>query len=247
MTNSHLTHQKDYFNHLGISYQLANKVNIATLERVKRITSEHVKGEVLEVGSGGVVGFDYTKANKIILSDLAKDSINEPHVVWRNKLVPLKSKKVLVRLANVLQLPFRKNQFDTVFMLNVAHHLSVSNLKQTKQNLDQAFKEIDRVLKKDGTFILQENLPTPVIKIFYDLLFPLGFRLFNFFGKPLPYFFTQTEIEKFLRSRNLKVVKLHVIRWPKRVYLPVFPLISPPGWLWEQLLRNRIFIVQKAK
>ena len=212
------------------------------LERVQEITRVYVKGDVLDIGNGGVISFDTKEACSIILADLAIDLLKFPRILEKGKLKPLKNNRFKIVEANVMKMPFQSGSFNTVLMLNVAHHLSVSNIDESKKNVETALSEIRRVLKKDSTLIFLENCPTPIFKIIYNLLFSVGYGLLNFFKKPLPYFLSENEIINLLNKNKFTIEVKDQIDWGKRVYLPIFPLLSPPGWLWSMFLKNKIFI-----
>lgn len=240
--NKKIKHQKEYFNQIASGYSEANSATIPILEKVKEITDPFIKGDVLDIGNGGVISFNTKKARSVTLADLAVDLLKNPRILDSGKLKTLSLKQFKFMEANVMKMPFKDSSFNTVLMLNVAHHLSVSTTLGSRKNVGTAMTEIRRVLKKNSTFIFLENCPTPLFKLFYNLFYSLAFQMLKIFQKPLPYFLSENEIVSLLRKNKFRVEARDQISWGSRVYLPIFPLLSPPGWLWSIFLKNKIFI-----
>lgn len=239
-------HQQDYFNNLSSHYGEGNELNADFIERLIMLTSPFIHGNVLDIGNGGILGFDYRKADSVTVGDLAFELLKTLKTPRDGKLEVIKNTSKIKRVElNVLNLPFKDNSFDTVVMFNVAHHLSVSSLSQSKKNVNLAFKEIRRVLKKDGTFILLENCPALFIKAGIDLTYEFWYWLLIKFKKPLPYFLSKGQISKFLKKQKMTVLRVIGMHWSKKIYQPIMPWFSPPGWLWEMVLKNQLFVVKK--
>jgi len=238
-------HQQDYFNNLSSHYSEGNELNVDFIERLKKISSHFISGDVLDIGNGGIISFDYRKGSSITVGDLAIELLKTLKTPKDGKLVVVKNSDKIKRVQlNVLDLPFKDNSFDTIVMFNVAHHLSVASLEQSKKNVHQAFKEIRRVLKKDGTFLFLENCPTPPVKMGIDLTYEFWYWLLMRFKKPLPYFLSVSQIRDFLAKQRLGVLGIINLEWSKKIYQPIMPSFSPPGWLWELVLKNQLFIIK---
>lgn len=239
-------HQRDYFNNLSSHYGEGNLLNIDFLMRLKEISSFFIEGNVLDIGNGGILGFDYLKADSVVVGDLAVELLKTLKTPKNGSLITIKDEGKIKRMElNVLNLPFKDKSFDTVIMFNVAHHLSVDSLEKSRKNVNQAFKEINRVLKKDGTFLLLENCPTFFIKLGIDLTYEFWYSLFIKFDKPLPYFLSADQIRRFLENQKLRPVGTISMDWSEKVYQPIMPWFSPPGWLWEMVLQNKLFVIKK--
>ena len=208
-------------------------------------SSPYIRGAVLDIGNGGVICFDYRKASSITLADIAVDLLKHLKVVEKKKLRPVNSGKIKCIEANVMKLPFPKNSFDVVILFNVAHHLSVPSLKDTLVNIETAFKEISRVLRKDGVFLLSDNTPALLVKLLFDPSFEFFYWLLSRFNTPLPYFLSLKQIKHLLGKSGFVIKKAQNIKRDKKAYQPLLPWISPPGWLWDIILGNKFFVVFK--
>lgn len=125
----YLTGQNNYFN---------NKEDPARILIAKCLPNLNNK-KVLDVGCGfgkDILTYEKLGAKEVYGVDPSKYMINEA-----KKIVKDKEKVVL---GNVESMPYKDGQFDVVVSRFSLHYL---------KNLDKAYNEISRVLKKGGVFI----------------------------------------------------------------------------------------------
>ncbi|MDO8503235.1 MAG: class I SAM-dependent methyltransferase [bacterium] len=238
-------HQRKFFNSLHDSYEKGNMMNLPSLESARKLISPHIFGDVLDIGNGGSICFDIKKARSVTLADLAIKLLRNPKIVDKGRFRAVDKSKLRCVEANVLNLSFKDKSFDVVLLLWVAHHLSVSSKGGSKRNVNRAFSEISRILRKDGLFILAENCPAGFVKFFLDLGYPFWYFLLSKVNKPLPYFMSRGEIEQLLKKNGLTIIKKNNLAFGKKAYQPLFPFFAPPGWLWGMLMGSRLFLVKK--
>lgn len=119
-------------------------------------------------------------------------------------------------VASVYNLPFNDNSFNTVFSNSVFEHL---------QDLDLALKEVSRVLKPNGRFII--TVPSS-----YLTKYLLGFKFFNALGAGLlaklygSFFnrlfyhlnlFTHNEWRGILKKHSLRLISHYYYHTPKMI------------------------------
>jgi len=247
---SKLNKHRDYFENIGSKYVEKNLPMIYSLKLLQNATKGYVKGDVLVIGSGGLINFDTKNAKHIVLTDITLKTMKNPQIIAENNFRPISKQlrnKITVYKANALKLPFSANSFDSVIMFNVAHHLSVVSRIESKRNIARSISEIYRVLRKDGNFLLSEDCPTFVPRIIQNMVYNYFSPLFLKYGKPIPYFLSFVEICDLLKKYKFDLVFNKKIPLIGKAYQPVFPQFSPPGWLWELILPNRLFISSKNK
>lgn len=100
--------------------------------------------KILEIGCGqGFNCFIYSKKSKtkVYGVDFSKEDI---------RIAKSRYPSIEFKLMNAEKMKFKKNTFDVVYALDVLEHVD---------KLDKVIKEVNRVLKKNGKFIV--NVPHP--------------------------------------------------------------------------------------
>lgn len=140
----------------------------------------------LERGVKEIVGIEITKEDL----KTAKSNIND--------------KRATFKVAGALKLPFKDNYFDTVVAWEVIEHIP-------KNTEDIMFKEVGRVLKKDGVFYLS----TPYDSLPANLLDPAfwltGHRHYS-----------KEKLKKYAEESTMKVTNLEV----KGKFWQIFSLLN---------------------
>lgn len=242
--------QKKYFESIAGDYIKRHLPMISFFEKLKKTTTGYPKGDVLVIGSGGMINFDIENVKSISLTDVSNGILENPQIVNKREFVTVNKKlrsKIKTMEANVMDLSFSSKSFDTVIMFNVIHHLSVSSQLKSKKNVRLAISEVYRVLRKNGILLIDENCSGLVYKIFQDFTYECWHFLLSKIGKPLPYFYTRDKIVNLLLKKKFAIIEEKRIPITGKIYLPVFPSISPPVWLWELFFKNRFIVAEKRK
>lgn len=240
--------QKKYFESIAKGYIRRNLPMISFFEKLKRATTGYPKGDVLVVGSGGLINFDIKNAKSIFLTDITSEILKNPRIIEKGKIRTINNKlmsKTKIMEANVMDLAFSDRSFDTVIMFYIIHHLSAPSLLDSRKNVQRAFSEIYRVLRKNGVLLMDDNCPGLLFKFFQDLMYECLHFFLSKFGKPLPYFLSQDEIINLLQEEGFAIIEEKRIPITGKIYLPIFPHISPPVWLWELFFKNRFIVAEK--
>ena len=112
------------------------------MEKIFAWIEKKGKIKVLEIGAGTGT---YTKLlgehfNDITATDLRKEMID---------LLKKKKIKAKVAVADCLELPYKNASFDLVVGISLFHHIA-------RSDRDKFFKEMNRVLKKNGALVLSD-------------------------------------------------------------------------------------------
>ena len=148
------------------------------LEKVFKFYNIELKGNVLDVGCslGGLLYSLYNSQKFNFVAGVDIDSTAVKMAKEYKKLKQIPDSKLFVDTASIYELPFEDEAFDFIIMKDVGEHL------ENKQNLEFAFKELKRALKKDGYIFIE----TP------NYLFPFEVHL----KVPmLPYVSTKGEVK----------------------------------------------------
>jgi SAM-dependent methyltransferase len=137
--NTHLDDPQTTIKHRDIilSKNFLKKIYVDWYQNFIDEAKKNPNGKYLEIGSGG--GFLKDLLPNVITSDI----MPLPHVEME-----LSAEK----------LPFKDNELDGIFMVNVLHHIPHPFM---------FFKEAERTLKKGGKIIMVEPAMTPISKFIY--------------------------------------------------------------------------------
>jgi len=147
--------------------------NIKIIEQLfSQIDLSNVK-KVLEVGCGiGVLSSYLAKKYKWEVTGIDLD----PEQIEKAKNDYRENKYIKFLEANATKLPFGDNEFNLVLSVDALHHI---------YNRNEAFDEINRVLKSNGFYVL------------VDIAFP---RFFGKFSIPID------NVIKYMKKNSLKII-----------------------------------------
>ena len=163
------------------------------LESMNFVSDNDIKNkEILDIGCG----FGWCEVNclqrgvkKITGIEISRELLEETKDFFKDK-------RAHFEIADGLNLRFQNNSFDTVFCWEIIEHIP-------KNSENKMFKEVNRVLKKDGTFYLSTQYDLFLAKIFDPAWWLIGHRHYSF-----------KQLEKFGKNNSLKVVDYRIKgRW----------------------------------
>lgn len=159
------------------------------VRQLRQISDLGINKNILEIGCGN--GFGTTLIRKYFLPKkiTAIDLDNKMITIARKKYA---NSHVKFLQADVEKLPFSNNSFHAVFDFGILHHVP---------NWKKALKEIHRVLKKDGQFIMEDGS----IDSFST---PLGKIIKRYFDHPYKDMYSKIEFVEYLRKINFKDIKI---------------------------------------
>ena len=161
-------------------------------QRVELCLAECTGGDnILEIGFGSGLTFLNLNAKykKIHGLDLTCDVEQVSQVFASHGIYPdLKN-------GDILEMPYADNQFDTVLLISILEHLKT-------QELEQAFREIKRVLKPGGQVVYGAPVERPFMVFMFRIL---GYDIRNY------HFSTEKDISRtagqFLNKVSVQAMK----------------------------------------
>lgn len=137
--NEELSRKFDVEQYLESSHFIIRFIELRRIKKVMRLINSRNPDMLLDVGCGNAFLLQRINARRAFGIDLSLNNITKAKKrLGGNRLF------VLLR-ANAENLPFEEDRFDTVVCSEVIEHV---------QNPESVLKEISRVLKQDGTFII---------------------------------------------------------------------------------------------
>jgi len=184
----------------------------AVRDRVMALLSAS-SGKVLEVGCGeGLLLLKLAKLKSsldVFGIDIWFDILNRAQIkIKQNNVLDIK-----LGQADAISLPFQDNSFENVICINVLFNLP--NELMIKQSL----KEISRIVKKNGTIILDiRNRRNPLLYFKYKFA-----KYYDHTVKDLPLrTYSYTQISKYLGENNFKIIDKTEIGFPHNDFAPIF-------------------------
>lgn len=154
----------------------------------RHVLDKDIKGKnILDIGcgSGWIEEMLLLRgANKITAIDISDDVIRKAK---RKKL-----KKTVYLTASAIDLPFKKNSFDTIVSSEVIEHIPA----KTEQKM---FDEMKRVLKPGGVFYLTTPHKNLIVQLFDPAWWFAGHRHYS-----------ENQMEEYCKKANLKIKRLYV-------------------------------------
>lgn len=138
------------------------------LRRLRKKLVSTAKGKVLEIGAGTGLNLPYYNEQEVSSLVMVDQDLNRKAL--EEKIKVHSKLNITLMEENVMDLPFEKEEFDTVVFTLVFC---------TVQDVEKGLKEIIRVMKKDGKIIFIEHvLPEKEpLKTTFDAATPLWKKL----------------------------------------------------------------------
>lgn len=163
---------KNWWDNASLYYQ--NEFNIPTNDiyygpfcptekKLKIIDTKKIKGKkVLEIGCGGGQSVIFLTKKGAVCSGV---DVSKKQIDYAKKLSEKNDVKINYSIGSGDNLhKFKNGEFDIILSIFAIQYI---------QNLDRCFKEINRVLKRNGHFIFSLDHP------FYSVLSPINFKIEN--------------------------------------------------------------------
>lgn len=185
-----------------------NFLNWFYLKKYMKKASTYIKGICLDIGSGNSPYKKYLKVDKYISVD-KEDT----------QAVTYKKNEHKIN-ADAKNLPFNSNYTDSVLLNQVLEHID---------EYEKVLKEINKVLKKDGVFVIS----VPFI--------------YNIHAEPNDYFrFSEYGLKFLLKKYNFKIIEFYYLGYAGTALISIWN-----NFLWQvwnkndftKLLRNTLFLL----
>ncbi len=206
---------------------------------IRTFTGALISGNVLDVGCGSRIFCDLRQAGSWTGIDISERMLSGIEFID-----DVSEKRVCQ--GDVLDLEFSDDSFDTVTALFLLHHLGRDNRRESAERVQQAFREIYRVLKPGGNFLLAENC-RGFLEAPYHWLYPAFYYLGKRFARTeLPYFWKHQHYSHFGACAGFaETVFIHVpIR--ERIYQPVLNISIPPVFSHDFIQKMTVFNFVKS-
>ena len=206
---------------------------------VNLLTRGLVRGDVLDLGCGSRVYYDVGAVKRWVGLDLSQKLLDELQFVGGAK----PQGTVETHCMSCRDLPFPDASFDTVTAIFLLHHLASKNRKQTKQSILEVLRQARRVLHDDGTMVVLETWPQPLLQLYhlaYPLLYPLVRKLWRV---ELPYFLGPAALESLTHQAGFRECYPMALRLYEDIRQPVTGMVLP-AWAQRLVQKYTIYIIK---
>lgn len=190
-------------------------------------------GELLDIGSGGIINYDPSKIRSIIALDLFLDETQTceyPNVKFKT--------------GSALDIPFEDNRFDMVLMQHLLHHVVGKSVRESKGMLNRMIVEAYRVLKPGGRLLIIESTVPKWFYLIEAIIFPIFSRI-NPLKHPSTFQYTQEDIKEVAESKGFTL--LEYVNIPKGDYIIQLgfklPAALTPTRVVKLLLQKEMIII----
>lgn len=203
---SSVRQQAEFFNGLGLEYiDTVEREYSAIYTRTLNAVNGHIRGDLLDIGSGGVNIF----------------SSSGDHIFYDISQVLLSSHSSLRVCGESAMLPFLSDSFDTVLFHFSIHHFAQESFYLTIDYIKKAIQEAKRVLRPEGKIIIAENCVSGFVEMAESLLFPLVSQSLEILNYPPVFLFSEKRLARILRLIGFNPHTVCSFKEPSRL------LVSP--------------------
>jgi ubiquinone/menaquinone biosynthesis C-methylase UbiE len=197
---------RGYFRKIRSDYQesVERKTIAGVHRRIREVVEPALRGVVLDLGSGGVTGYQKGTIEFLISMDNVLEFLkNSQNVAAANVC------------GDVTAIPLSGASVDFIIMQHVLHHLTARRYEQNVQNVLAAAVEASRVLKPGGVVFLIDSMTPPLLERLQAWGYPLSYGALRMLGKPMVFFFSAARLGRILEGTGLRVDRVLSIDWGK--------------------------------
>lgn len=162
-----------------------------------------LRGNVADVGSGGVFNYAVSDLEKVVVVDIAERLSRQAD--WPSN--------VIFQAGDAVALPLTTGQFDTVLLQLILHHLAEDSFTVTLERSHRAIAEAWRVLKPGGRIVIIESCLPKYMEAIERELFPLFCMFLRKISHPLVFQWNWNTLQDFVREAGFADV--HLTRVPQ--------------------------------
>lgn len=210
-----------YFRRISKDYQdSVGRDSIAGVhERIKALLAPHMRGLVLDVGSGGVSDFASEYGRTVVALDNVFEFLRDGRTAG-----------VLNVAGDVRALPLRSGSADRIIVQHVIHHLTSDLLAENLRNVRAAVAESARVLAPGGRLFLIDSTTTRSLDLLQRSVYTISYRALKALGKPMVFMFSPGALARMCRESGLDPDTVLTIPWGemKEASQALFPRLRFP-------------------
>ena len=205
---------------------------------IREFTGGIIGGDVLDVGCGSRVFYRTDNLRSWTGVDLSYRMIQGIHFENARKQLDARFCQ-----ADISNLPFQKNSFDTVCAIFILHHVGARNRQTSIRRIGTALRSLREVLRPTGRLIVAENAAGPLEWAYhatYQVTYPIVKKLFNI---RLPFFLTLNQFRSVAQKAGFSDVLFVNVKVEDSIYNPVLKMRVPPILSSDLIQRMTLYLL----
>lgn len=195
---------QSYFRRIHKDYQdSVGRDSIASVhERVKALLAPHMRGLVLDIGSGGVSDFSSNGDRTVVSLDNVLEFLRHGRTAG-----------VLNAAGDVRALPLKSGSADRIIIQHVVHHLTSDILAENLRNVRAAVAESARVLAPGGRLFIIDSTTSRFFDLLQRAVYTISYKFLKTLGKPMVFMLSPSALRRMCRERGLDPDTVLTIPW----------------------------------
>ena len=184
-----------------------------------------LQGDVIDVGSGGVISYPVEGITSLTLVDIA--------TITPGPSVQALQCPVTITYSDAASLELPSDSGDCVHMQMLLHHLAEESFARSKERLYSAIHEAHRVLRPGGKLVIVESGLPKWIEVIERVMFRITAALLRKIDHPLVFQWTPSTVEAACKAAGFEEIERQPIargswmillgrKWPTML-CPLFP------------------------
>jgi len=207
---------------------------------LRKFSSSFIRGDVLDIGCGSRVYYNFKNIDKWTGVDLSKKMINEIQFFDN-----IDDSKLTLDQGDATNLEYKDNSFDTVCAFFIIHHLAKESKDISEKRVISTLKHAKRVLRQDGCMVVAENASGPLewpYHLMYSLFYKAAKKLFNI---EMPYFWRKKQFYNLAKNAGFSKVNCVHLTVDEWIYNPVLKIKVPPILSSSLFQTMTLYILEK--
>ena len=143
-----------------------------------------IKKNILDIGSGGNIFYDYTLSNKIIAIDSSEEMLKNSDD--KNIISIVSDARDMKEIAD--------NSIDVILIVFALHHINGKKYSSAISSLKKVIKESNRKLTINGEIIIVELTLNNLFFFIQRLLYKFTYNILNILKTDMVFFYNETKI-----------------------------------------------------
>lgn len=170
---------------------------------------------VLDIGNGGIVNYDYKRMNRLVCADLYVSELAQKKYKDEDNVDFVKGD--ILNLTQEESL--RGYKPDVIIVQTVIHHLARGTYRDTVANVEKAIRECMEMLECGGRLVILESTVTAWFEKIERIMYPLMQLFFRVCKFGAVYQFSSKSLYRLISNMGLEIKESEEVELDKYVWI----------------------------